>query len=379
MFERAILHLDADTFFASVEIRRNVGLRGRPLVISGSGVQSVVASCSAEARAWGIHRGMPLRMVRRMCPEAVIIQGDMEAYERESGLIEEIIQDSVPVCERVSLDAFYADLTDMDKYFGCWRWSQQLKERLFRETHLPFSMGLAVNKLVSRVGTLEARPNGSRLIEKGTEKGFLSPLPVRRLPGVGDLTGRKLNLMGVRQIGLLAALPPQWLEREFGKSGVELWKRANAEDHSAVVPRRQQDSLQVERVLDREVTDMAVLRRHLAAFVGTLGRQLRERKCLCTRISVKIRYADFNTFSRERKLEPTGNDGRMEQEAYALLSALYDRRLGVRLIGMRLGGLVPGAPQLDLFDLDTRNLQLLGALDRIRKRFGDAALGTRDL
>ena len=122
MFERAILHLDVDSFFASVEIRRNIGLRNKPLVVSGNGVQSVVASCSFEARKWGIHSGMPIRMVRRMCPEAIIIQGDMEAYQRESGIIEEIIQGAVPICERAALDAFYADLTGMDKYFGCWRW-----------------------------------------------------------------------------------------------------------------------------------------------------------------------------------------------------------------------------------------------------------------
>ena len=217
MFERAILHLDVDSFFASVEIRRNIGLRNKPLVVSGNGVQSVVASCSFEARKWGIHSGMPIRMVRRMCPEAIIIQGDMEAYQRESGIIEEIIQGAVPICERAALDAFYADLTGMDKYFGCWRWSEELKQRIFKETHLPLSMGLAINKLVARIGTLEARPNGARLIEKGTERGFLSPLQVRKLPGVGDIISRKLNLMGIRQIGLLAALPPRLLEREFGK------------------------------------------------------------------------------------------------------------------------------------------------------------------
>jgi DNA polymerase-4 len=376
MFERAILHLDVDSFFASVEMRRNIGLKDKPLIISGNGVQSVVASCSSEARRWGIHTGMPIRMVRRMCPEAIIIQGDMEAYQRESGIIEEIIQEAVPICERAALDAFYADLTGMDKYFGCWRWSEELKQRIFRETQLPLSMGLAINKLVARIGTLEARPNGARLVERGTERGFLSPLPVRKLPGVGDIISRKLNLMGIRQIGLLAALPPRLLEREFGKPGVQLWKKANAEDHSPVIPHQKNDTLQWEQVLDKETTDLVILKRHLVTYLGMLCKQLRERKCLCTRIRVKIRYADFNTFSREKKITPTCSDGTLEREAFGLLAILFDRRQGIRLIGIQLGGLVIGSPQLDLFDQGTKNIHLLKALDRIRNRFGDAALGT---
>jgi len=376
MFERAILHLDVDSFFASVEIRRNIGLRNKPLVVSGNGVQSAVASCSFEARKWGIHSGMPIRMVRRMCPEAIIIQGDMEAYQRESGIIEEMIQEAVPICERAALDAFYADLTGMDKYFGCWRWSEELKQRIFRETHLPLSMGLAINKLVARIGTLEARPNGARLVERGTERGFLSPLPVRKLPGVGDIISRKLNLMGIRQIGLLAALPPRLLEREFGKPGVQLWKKANAEDHSPVVPHQKNDTLQWEQVLDKETTDLVILKRHLVTYLGMLCKQLRERKCLCTRIRVKIRYTDFNTFSREKKITPTCSDSTLEREAFGLLAILFDRRQGIRLIGIQLGGLVKGSPQLDLFDQGAKNIHLLKALDRIRNRFGDAALGT---
>lgn len=376
MFERAILHLDVDSFFASVEIRRNTGLKNKPLVVSGNGGQSVVASCSFEARKWGIHSGMPIRMVRRMCPEAIIIQGDMEAYQRESGIIEEIIQGAVPICERATLDAFYADLTGMDKYFGCWRWSEELKQRIFKETHLPLSMGLAINKLVARIGTLEARPNGARLIEKGMERGFLSPLPVRKLPGVGDIISRKLNLMGIRQIGLLAALPPRLLEREFGKPGVQLWKKANAEDYSPVVPHLQQDTLQNEQVLDKEVTDLVILRRHLVACLGILSKQLRERKCLCTKLRIKIRYADFNTFSKEKKVAPTCNDATLEREAFGLLSLLYDKRQGIRLVGVQLAGLVSGSPQLDLFDQGTKNIHLLKTLDHIRSRFGDAALGT---
>jgi DNA polymerase-4 len=375
MFERAILHLDVDSFFASVEMRRNMSLTGKALVISGHGVQSVVASCSPEARRWGIHTGMPLRMVRRMCPEAIIIQGDMEAYQRESAIIEEMIQESVPVCERASLDAFYGDLTGMDKYFGCWRWSEELKQRIFRETHLPLSIGLAVNKLVARIGTLEARPNGARLIERGTERRFLSPLSVRKLPGVGEIISRKLNLMGIRQIGLLAALPPRLLEREFGKPGVQLWKKANAEDYSPVVPQQQQNTLQREQVLDKEETDPAILKRYLATYLGILCKQLRERRCLCTRIRVKIRYADFNTFSREKKVAPTCSDSTLEREAFSLLTILFDRRQGIRLLGIQLGGLVKGSPQLDLFDQGAKNIHLLKALDRIRNRFGDAALG----
>jgi DNA polymerase-4 len=204
MFHRAILHLDLDAFFASVEILKNSALRGKPLLIGGRSGRGVVASCSYEARAYGIHSAMPMRTALQRCPDAVVLRGDMESYSRYSRLITEIIAEEAPLFEKASIDEFYLDLTGMDRYFGCWKWSRELRDKVMRESGLPLSLGLSVNKLVSKVGAGEAKPNGEQLVEHGMEKAFLAPLPVRKLPAVGRATARKLALMGVRDVRTLS-------------------------------------------------------------------------------------------------------------------------------------------------------------------------------
>ena len=374
MFDRAILHLDLDAFFASVECLRNSALQGKPLIVGGYSGRGVVASCSYEARAFGVHAAMPIRMALRLCPEAVVVRGDMELYSKYSGLVTDILREEVPVLEKASIDEFYADLSGMDRYFGCWRWATELRGRILRESGLPISMALSVNKLVSKIGAGESKPNGARLIEAGTEKNFMAPLAVRKIPSVGEVTGRKLNLMGIRLVGQLRQIPPQLLEREFGRYGPQLWKKAHAEDDSPVTPMHEQKSISTESTFESDSADMGWLRDQLTGMVMELGYELRKRGQLTACITVKLRYADFNTFTRQRHIPYSASDTQLMRVAHELFEQLYERRQRIRLLGVRFSDLVQGRPQLNLFEDTPEDTRLMDALDRIRSRFGTDAV-----
>ncbi|MBK8654346.1 MAG: DNA polymerase IV [Haliscomenobacter sp.] len=374
MFDRAILHLDLDAFFASVESLRNPSLKGKPLIVGGYSGRGVVASCSYEARRFGVRSAMPVRTALRLCPDAIVVRGDMEAYSRYSKMVTEIIAEQAPLFEKASIDEFYADLSGMDRYFGCWRWAVELRQRILRESGLPISMALAVNKLVAKIGAGEAKPNGEQLIEAGAEREYIAPLPVQKLPAVGEATARKLNLMGVRTIETLRRIPPRLLEREFGQHGTLLWKRANAEDDSPVVPYHDQKSVSTERTFQQDTADMGWLRDQLTSMVMELGYELRQKQQLTSCITLKLRYADFNTFTRQRAIPYTVSDQFLMGVAHDLFAQLYERRQRIRLLGVRFSGLTHGRPQLNLFDNTPEDARLLGALDKIRTRFGSGAI-----
>ncbi|HMQ86272.1 MAG TPA: DNA polymerase IV [Flavilitoribacter sp.] len=373
-FERAILHLDLDAFFASVECLRNDALRGKPLIIGGTGGRGVVASCSYEARKFGVRSAMPVKMALRLCPDAVVLRGDMDAYSRHSQLITEVIETEAPLFEKASIDEFYLDLSGMDRYIGCWKWARELRAKLFKEAGLPFSMALSVNKLVSKVGAGEAKPNGSRIVENGTEQAFLAPLRIRKLPGIGDATARKLNLMGVQTVQTLSLLPPLLLRREFGRPGLELWKKANAIDESPVVPYRDQQSMSTEDTLLTDTIDPRFLRDKLTGMVTRLAYELRQAGKLTACVTVKIRYTDFNTFTKQQKLPYTAHDTDLLHCAHELLDRLYERRQAIRLIGIKFSNLVCGYPQMELFRDTGEDERLLHAMDQIRAKLGKDAI-----
>jgi len=374
MFERAILHLDLDAFFVSVECLRNDALRGKPVLIGGSSGRGVVASCSYEARRFGIHSAMPMRMALRLCPDATVVRGDMEAYSKYSNLVGEVIADDVPLYEKASVDEFYADLTGMDQHFGCWRWSQELRDKIMRETGLPISMGLSINKLVSKVGTSESKPNGSRLVDPGTEQAFFDPLPVRRLPSVGKATHRKLSLMGIRDVQTLRQIPARLLVREFGKHGMELSQKAHARDDRPVIPYRDQKSMSTERTFQVDTTNVFFLKQELTRMVSGLAYDLRQKQKLTSCVTLKLRYTDFNTYTKQLRIPYTASDRQLIQHAHDLLDRLFQRRQLVRLLGVRFSGLVSGRPQLDLFNDTDKDNRLLHAMDQVRKRFGKTSI-----
>lgn len=375
MYERAILHLDLDAFFASVEVLRNSSLKGKPVLIGGSSRRGVVASCNYEARAMGIHSAMPMKMARYLCPDAVVIRGDMEAYSKYSALITDIITEQAPVFEKASIDEFYLDLSGMDRYLGCWRWSTELREKIMKESGLPVSLGLSVNKLVSKVGTGEAKPNGALQVPRGYEQEFLAPLPVEKLPSAGTVTCNRLKTMGVRTVKTLRAIPPRLLQREFGPlQGLELWRKARGEDDSPVVPFHDPLSMSTERTLEQDTLEVPCLLSLLRKMCSQLAFSLRDSSRLTSVVTVKIRYADFNTHTRQKRIPYTAQDSILLPLVTELFQQLYQRRQLIRLIGVRFSGLVAGSPQLSLFDDTPEELNLMSAMDKIRRRFGPGAI-----
>ena len=248
---RSVLHIDLDSFFVSVERLKNSQLFGRPVIIGGSGSREVVASCSYEARTYGVSSAMPMKMARQLCPNAIYIRGDMESYSKYSGIVTEIISGKVPLLEKASIDEFYADMSGMDRFFGIYKYAQELKQTILKESGLPISFGLSVNKLISKMATNEAKPAGNIFVDKGTEKGFIAPFSIKKIPSVGRVTFQQLSAMGVKKIYTLSTVPVNLLEREFGKRGRELWNKANAIDTSPVVPYSEAKSISAERTFQQ--------------------------------------------------------------------------------------------------------------------------------
>lgn len=373
MFTRAILHLDLDAFYVSVELLRRPELRGKPVIIGGR-ERGVVTSCSYEARKSGVRSAMPVNAALRLCPQAVVVKGDMEAYVKHSRIVTALIAESAPVFQKASIDEFYVDLSGMDQYFGCWKWSQELRQRIIRETGLPISVALSVNKVVSKIGTGEAKPNGELLIPAGTEQAFLAGLPVGRMPSIGKETERRLTRLGIRTLGELAALSPALLERDFGKHGLLLWKRANGEDDTPVDPYREQKSMSTERTFNEDIADVPELCDRLTDLVSRLAFDLRQDQKLSACVAVKVRYADFSTYTQQRAIPRTASDSILLRTALELFHRLYDPRRPLRLLGVRFSELAAGSEQVSLFDDTSRENQLLRELDQIRKRFGMKAV-----
>ncbi len=237
---RTIAHFDLDSFFVSVECQKNKKLLGKPIAVGGQSDRGVVASCSYEARKFGVRSAMSVKLARRLCPELIIVKGDMESYSQASRKVTEIISEHVPVYEKSSIDEFYIDLTGMDKFFGCIKYTSELREKIIKRMELPISYGLASNKLISKVATNEAKPNGKREIAFGEEKSFLAPLSIEKLPMIGKQTGDLLRSMGVETIETLSQIPVEMLMNLLGKNGIELWRRANGIDETPIIPYHEQ-------------------------------------------------------------------------------------------------------------------------------------------
>lgn len=374
MYDRAVLHLDLDSFFVSVECLKNSSLAGQPLLIGGTSNRGVVASCSYEARRFGVHSAMPMKTALRLCPQAIVLRGDMDCYSQYSSLVTDIIAAHAPAYEKASIDEFYLDLTGMDRHFGCFQWSMELRQTVIRESGLPISFGLSVNKTVSKVGTGEAKPNGAKHIPNGTEKLFLAPLPVKKIPGIGEYTYKKLSFMGVRTIEVLSQVPVRLLEREFGKPGRTLWEKANAIDHTPIVPYHEQKSMSKEHTFTEDTLDLRMIKDLLLDMVDKQAFELRNAGKLTSTVTVKIRYADFNTYTKQKNIPYTANDRILGQHVIDLFDKLYERRQLIRLIGIKYSGLVQGNYQINLFDDTMEHLQLTQQMDRIRQRFGANAI-----
>ena len=375
MFDRAVLHLDLDAFFVAVECLKNASLLGKPLIIGGTSNRGVVSTCSYEARRFGVHSAMPMKMALRLCPQAIILKGDMDSYSYYSKLVTEIIAEDAPLMEKASIDEFYLDLTGMDRYFGCYQWSTELRTRIMKESGLPISFGLSANKMVSKVGTNEAKPNGARMIQKGNERDFLAPLRVKKIPGVGPQMNKKLSFMGVRTIKTLSEIPVRLLEREFGKTGRGLSQKSRGIDTTPVVPYSEAKSISKERTFTEDTLDLRMIRQLLIDMCDKLAFELRAKEKLTSCITVKIRYADFNTYTKQKRIAYTAHDKGLSRQALEIFDRLYDRRQLIRLIGVKFSGLVHGQYQINLFEDSIEEIHLLQQMDHIRKRFGIDKIG----
>jgi DNA polymerase-4 len=366
--------MDLDAFFVSVERLRDRRLKRIPLIIGGRNDRGVVAACSYEARAFGVHAAMPMKLAIQLCPDATVISGDMEAYVRHSKIVTEIIRDRAPLFEKSSIDEFYIDLTGMDRFIGCYKWSGELRKNIIKETGLPISMGLSVNKLVSKVATGECKPNGQAQVPRGEEARFLAPLSVRKIPMIGKKTADFLYEMGIRRVHTLREMPVEILEATFGKNGRILWNKARGIDNTPVIPFTERKSVSTETTFETDTIDVCKLKSVLTGMAEKLAFKLRSEKKLTANISVKIRYSDFETVSRQMQIPYTSSDRVLIEKTLELFDKLYTRRVLVRLVGVRLGKLAHGNYQINLFDDTEKEIHLFEATDWIKKRFGSRAL-----
>lgn len=372
--ERSVMHMDLDTFFVSVERLMDSRLNGLPVLIGGTSDRGVVASCSYEARAFGVHSAMPMKMAKQLCPEAIIIRGNSSNYLKYSDMVSEIVREAVPVFEKTSIDEFYCDLTGMDRFFGCYKFATEIRQKVIKETGLPISFGLSANKTVSKVATGEAKPNNQLLIERGTEKSFLAPLSIKKIPMVGEKTYQILRNLGIRDIRTLQGMPVELLQRTLGENGLMIWKKANGIDNSPVVPYHERKSISTERTFDRDTIDVVKLRGLLIAMAENLSYQLRKGDKLTSCVTVKVRYSDFQTQTLQCRIPYTSADHLLVPKVLELFDKLYQRRVLVRLIGVRYSHLVSGGYQINLFDDSEERISLYQAMDKIRLRYGDRAV-----
>lgn len=371
--QRSIMHMDLDTFFVSCERLIDSRLNGKPVLIGGTSDRGVVASCSYEARKFGIHSAMPMRMAKLLCPEAIVLRGNSGVYTKYSQLVTDIIKEDVPLYEKSSIDEFYIDLTGMDKFFGCQQIASELRAKIIRETGLPISLGLSINKTVSKIATGEAKPNNEIAILSGTEIPFLAPLSVRKIPSVGEKTYRTLCDLGVKKIQAIQEMPMEVMQKVFGKSGVSIWKKANGIDLSPVVPYRERKSISTERTFDKDTIDVKKLEGLMTAMAENLVFQLRRGNKLTSCITVKIRYSDFQTYTLQKMIPYSASDHAILPAVLELFRKLYNRRILVRLIGVKYSHLVDGGHQIGLFD-DPSTIKLYQAMDYIRERYGDRSI-----
>lgn len=365
--------MDLDTFFVSCERLTNSALHGIPLIIGG-GDRGVVASCSYEARYFGVHSAMPIKMAMRLCPQAKVIKGDMDLYSRLSHTVTSVIEEKAPVMEKASIDEFYLDITGMDKFYGAYNWTDELSKSVTKETGLPISFALSVNKTVSKIATGEGKPKGNLEIPQLKVRSFLNPLSIRKIPMLGEVTFNLLSRIGIRNIQTLSEMPAEILQQMIGKNGLELWKKANGIDNHPVEPYTERKSISKEHTFDQDTIDIPKLKSLMVGMVEKLAFQLRSEQWLTSTVTVKIRYANFDTETKQSRVSYTSADHTLSKTVIELFDKLYQRRMRLRMIGIQLSGLVRGTYQINIFEDTVEMMSLYQAMDKMKIRFGANAI-----
>lgn len=372
--DKHIIHMDQDAFFVSVEVRKDSSLIGKPVIIGGTSDRGVVASCSYEARQYGIHSAMSSRMAKMLCPHAIFIKGNMDAYSEASFEVTAILKERVPLLEKASIDEHYIDMTGMDRFHNTLQYVKELRATVIKETGLPISFGLSVNKTVSKMATNECKPNGESNIEQPEVRDFLNPLSIRKIPGLGEKTFIKLSDMGIKKIYTLAQIHPDQMNSILGKNGLSLLQKAKGIDHSPVIPYQEQKSIGTQCTFKADSIDVETINNLLTSMVMDLAFDLRQKKKLTACITITIRYSNFEDVTKQVAIAYTALDRTLILKTKELFRQVYQKRMLLRLVGVRFSNLVAGHEQIDLYIESQEQYSLYQALDKIRNRFGDQAI-----
>lgn len=372
--QRYIAHLDLDSFFVSVEVLNNPTLKGKAVIVGGSADRGVVTTCSYEARKYGVRSAMPMKTAMRLCPHAIIVRGTRGEYSRFSRWVTDIIAAKAPLFEKASIDEFYIDLTGMDKFFDPYKWTIELREAIINETGLPISFGLATNKMIAKIATDEAKPNGYIFVQPGMEKSFLAPLPVSKFSGVGASMFNKLKSLNIHTIQQLSETPLPLLEKALGKYGADLWKKSQGLHEGEVHAYHESKSISTENTFEENKTDTAFLLSELVRMTEKVAYELRQDKKLTGCIAVKIRYPDFETTSKQTTIDYTLRDDELIPVAIYLFHQLYRKGQQVRLLGVRLSELTSHVLQGSLFEEAGNKNELYKAIDDVKNKYGKTAL-----
>lgn len=371
---RHIAHFDLDTFFVSVEILNDPSLKSKAVIVGGSSDRGVVTTCSYEARKFGVHSAMPMKTAIRLCPHAILLQGTRGEYSKYSRWVTDIIASKSPQYEKASIDEFYVDLTGMDKFFNVTRYCSDLRLQIIEETGLPISCGLSTSKLVSKIATDEAKPNGFLEILPGRETSFLWPLPIEKIPGVGKQSAITLKELGIYTIEDIAKTPVEILEQKLGKWGPSLFRKAHGIDHSTVENDWEQKSMSHENTFHENKTDLEFLNNEIVRLTEKTAYDLRQNEKITGCITVKIRYSDFETITRQEIIDYTSLDDKLIEKAKSIFLKSIQKNRPVRLVGVRFSQLLSFNMQMNLFNNNEEKLLLYKTVDEIKNRFGKSTV-----
>jgi DNA polymerase IV len=371
--QRIIAHFDLDSFFVSVEILNNPSLKGKPVIVGGK-ERGVVAACSYEARKFGIHSAMPSSKARQLCPQAIFVSGTRGEYSRYSRWVTQIIADKAPLFEKASIDEFYIDLTGMEKFFNPLQWTIDLRKEIMEQTGLPISFGLSSSKMMAKIATNQAKPNGYLQIPFGKEKEFLAPLPVGEIPGVGKHAQEVLHYHGIKTIKQLSEMDVVLLEDRLGKWGLDLVLKSQGIHQSEVTNFHESKSISSENTFNEPVSDLKFIHAELVRFIEKVCFELRQDEKVTGCVAVKIRYPNFETFSKQTTIDYTSADEDIIPVVKELFNKLHKRGEPIRLLGVKLSELTGNAVQTNMFSDATKKNDLYKSIDDVKNRFGKGLL-----
>ena len=371
--QRIIAHFDLESFFVSVEVINNPQLKGKPVIVGGQD-RGVVSACSYEARKFGIHSAMPVQKARQLCPQAIFLKGNYAAYGNYSRWVTDIIKAEAPLFEKASVDEFYIDLTGMDKFFNPFEWTIALRNSIIEKTGLPISFGLSANKMMAKIATNLAKPNGYLHIPYGTEKEFLAPLKIGEIPGVGLQTEKLLNSYGISTIQNAFETGKTELENILGKWGADLWEKSQGLHFSKVQPYHEAKSISSENTFDENITDVKFLNAELVRLTEKVCFELRQDGKLAGCVAIKVRFPSFETFTRQATIDPSHADDAFIPVVKELFKRFYKKSEPVRLLGVKLSAFTTNATQANLFDNAKSKGELYKAIDEVKKKFGKYSL-----